>query len=61
MGNKVTQQIQEDSDDAEEKISPEKEIEILQQKQWLELITPCAFFVTSGPIDIDREIFNIIH
>jgi len=25
------------------------------------LYTPCAFFITSGFIDIDREIFNIIH
>jgi hypothetical protein len=45
----------------EEKISPEKEIELLQQQQWKELYTPCAFFITSGLIDIDREIFNIIH
>jgi predicted GNAT family N-acyltransferase len=34
---------------------------MLQQQQWKELATPCAFFITSGLIDIDREIFSIIH
>ena len=33
----------------------------MQQQQWKELFTPCAFLITSGLIDIDREIFNIIH
>jgi len=47
------------SDD--DKISPEKEIELLEQQQWIELFTPSSFFITSGLIDIDREIFNIIH
>jgi hypothetical protein len=60
MGSKM-EDISDDSDDAEDKISPEKEIDILQQRQWKELVIPCAFFITSGTIDIDREIFNIIH
>lgn len=61
MGNKMTEEVEEDSEENEEKISPEKEIDLLQQQQWKELYTPCAFFITSGLIDIDREIFNIIH
>lgn len=61
MGNKLAEEEQLQDSEMEEKISPEKEIEILQQKQWVELVTPCAFFVTSGLIDIDRQIFNIIH
>ena len=51
----------ENSGSEDEKISPEKEIEILEQQQWIELFTPSSFFITSGLIDIDREIFNIIH
>ena len=45
----------------QEKISPEKEIQLLEQQQWKELFTPARFFITSGQIDIDRQIFNIIH
>lgn len=60
MGNRLTEELSEEEED-EDKISPEKEIELLQQQQWKELYTPCAFFITSGTIDIDREIFNIIH
>ncbi len=34
---------------------------MLQQQQWLQLYTPSSFLITSGLIDIDKEIFNIIH
>lgn len=34
---------------------------MLQQRQYIEIETPSSFFVTSGLIDIDKEIFNIIH
>lgn len=61
MGNKMDDPISSGSDEDEDKVSPEKEIEVLQQRQWMELVTPCVFFITSGTIDIDREIFNIIH
>lgn len=33
----------------------------MKQKQWKELFTPSSFFITSGQVDIDKEIFNIIH
>lgn len=62
MGNKMGEDFyEEDSEDTDEKISPEKEIEMLQQQQWLQLYTPSSFLITSGLIDIDKEIFNIIH
>lgn len=57
----MTEEIESASEDQDDKISPEKQIEILQQRQWKQLVTPCAFFITSGLIDIDRQIFNIIH
>jgi hypothetical protein len=34
---------------------------LLLQRQYIEIETPSSFFVTSGLIDIDKEIFNIIH
>lgn len=61
MGNKMQDDFSSDSDDQDDKISPQQEIEMLEQQQWKELYTPSSFFITSGLVDIDREIFNIIH
>ena len=61
VGNKIQDDFDDDSDDMDDKISPEKEIEMMEQQQWKELFTPSSFFITSGLVDIDREIFNIIH
>ena len=39
----------------------EKEVERLEAKLFDYLEIDCRFFITSGLIDIDKEIFNIIH
>lgn len=39
----------------------EREVERLENKLFDYLEVDCRYFVTSGLIDIDREIFNIIH
>ena len=39
----------------------EKEIQYLKSRLFDELHVDCRFFISSGLIDIDKEIFHIIH
>ena len=39
----------------------EKEVKELEARLYDELRVECRFLITSGLIDIDKEIFNIIH
>ena len=50
-----------DDDEEQEEISPEKEIDDLKAQLYHVVELPSRFFLTCGCIDIDKEIFHIIH
>lgn len=60
--NNLQKDMYDDGEDAENKEDLlQRQVEYLENKLFDELRIESRFFVSSGLIDIDKEIFNIIH